>query len=127
MEKHDPDGCGKCAACLFEKAIEDFQNKKRYRLLDTRIIHQGHSHLNYLGDADKNDELVKKIEDQINALDKEGYEMIAVDHGLAFFRAIPPALPQGMQIIKASDLLKKAEGVSGSDGFTDEDIGEDFK
>jgi len=123
MEKHDPEGCGKCAACLFEKALEDFQTKKRYRVLDTKIsgttTQQGS-----IPDIIDNISRVQAIEDQINALDKEGYEMIAVDHGLAFFRAVPPQLPQGIQIMKASDLKKLGSDIS---GFSDEDIGEDFK
>lgn len=106
-QHHDEGGCGECEACTFEQRVKEFQNKKKFRVLDTKDLP------------------AQEIENQINALDDEGYELIAVDHGLGFFRAIPPALPQGMQIIRASDLKRIAEDQSGgSGGFSDDDIGE---
>lgn len=125
MAIHDPATCGKCAACLFEKSIREWESKKKYRVLDTKISGTGTAHGSIPTIVDRVHR-IQVIEDQINAFDKEGYEMVAVDHGIAFFRAIPPQLPPGIQIVKASD-LKKAEAEGESGGFSDEDIGKDFK
>ena len=125
MEKHDSEGCGTCPACVFEKQVKEWETKKKYRVLDTKIIGTETEQGSIPGIVD-NIKRVQEIENQINALDQEGYEMIAVDHGLAFFRALPPQLPPGIKpvILKASDLQKAG---AGGEGFSDEDIGEDFK
>lgn len=120
MEQHNPEGCGTCAACLFEKAVKEWETKKKYRVLDTREAFAGHHPMG------QNVRAAQEIEDAVNKLDKEGYEMIAVDHGLAFFRAIPPQLPPGIKpiILKASDLVGPEGGAS---GFDDDDIGTPIK
>lgn len=112
MDQNHKDGCGECAACLFEKEIEAYQNKKQLRVLDTG---------NLQGNA---------IEDACNAIEADGYDLIAVDHGMAYFRARPPQLPpelaRGIQIVKASDIMgDKGGGPEG--GFSDDDIGEPIK
>jgi hypothetical protein len=108
-QNHDSEGCGNCAACQFEQELKNWETKTKLRVLDA-------TH-----------ETAPDIEKALNKLDAEGYEMVAVDHGMVYLRAIPPRLPpelaRGMQIIKASDLMKD----DGPDGFSDEDIGEPIK